>query len=226
MGYITYKNVDYNDVTVIELHSHDNEVAKAFVRLQEFYESPYKPFKGRYFALQKYMDRYHKDFPAKEGEFRYYNDWKGFNVPGKVVLEFFRLFEGKLLGQECIIHAACRDYIGDSCPDFYLVGITHCHSEDSIEIYQHEVCHALYNGDPEFRSMADAALDNMDSNLKKHMIKTLLDEGYDSKVIYDELNAYMSTATESMFKSLFDIDQPVKEQEVFVENFKDVYAQG
>ena len=62
------------------------ELASTFIRLQEFYESPYKEIKGQYFTLEKYMDRYAKD--QEDNKFTYFEDWNGFNVPGNIVLKF------------------------------------------------------------------------------------------------------------------------------------------
>jgi hypothetical protein len=53
-----------------------------FLRVQEYYESPYKQIKGKNFTLLEYMKVYSED---KDNAFTYVQDWSGFNVPGKQI---------------------------------------------------------------------------------------------------------------------------------------------
>ena len=65
------------------------DLAMTFIRIQEFYESPFREIRGHDFILEKYMDRYAKEY----GNFTYTTDWNGFNVPGDIVRKFFSLNE-------------------------------------------------------------------------------------------------------------------------------------
>ena len=60
------------------------ELAATFLRVQEHYESP--KFHGRIFSLEQYMDWY----AARYGNFTYYKDWSGFNVPSTAFAAFYR----------------------------------------------------------------------------------------------------------------------------------------
>lgn len=62
------------------------ELAATFLRVQEHYESP--RFHGRIFSLEQFMDWYAKRY----GNFTYYEDWAGFNVPSTALQPFY---EGK-----------------------------------------------------------------------------------------------------------------------------------
>jgi hypothetical protein len=62
------------------------ELAATFLRVQEHYESP--RFHGHIFSLEQYMDWYAKRY----GNFTYYEDWSGFNVPSTALQPFY---EGK-----------------------------------------------------------------------------------------------------------------------------------
>ena len=55
------------------------------IRLQEFFESPFKEIKGKYFTLEQYMDRY----AAEYGNFTYFSEWHGMNVPGHVFMKWY-----------------------------------------------------------------------------------------------------------------------------------------
>ena len=61
----------------------------SFVRMQEFYESP--KFKGKYFTLEQYMDYWSKEFG--KGSFTYPSVWDGFNIPGKVLSDWWDRFD-------------------------------------------------------------------------------------------------------------------------------------
>ncbi len=74
------------------------ELASTFIRLQEFYESPYKEIKGKYFTSENFMDLYAKD--QKDNKFTYFDDWNGFNIPGDIVLKFAQLFQNDLTKKE------------------------------------------------------------------------------------------------------------------------------
>src|SRR5580704_15894322 len=59
------------------------ELAATFLRVQEYYESP--RFSGRIFSLEQFMDWYAERF----GNFTYYQDWTGFNVPSTALRPFY-----------------------------------------------------------------------------------------------------------------------------------------
>jgi hypothetical protein len=58
------------------------ELSSTFLRFQEHYESP--RFHGRVFSLEEYMDWY----ATRYGNFTYYQDWAGFNVPSTAFRPF------------------------------------------------------------------------------------------------------------------------------------------
>src|SRR3989344_6116167 len=62
------------------------QLAATFMRFQEHYESPY--FRKKIFSVEEYMDWYAR----KRGNFTYYKDWSGFNIPSWVLAPFY---EGK-----------------------------------------------------------------------------------------------------------------------------------
>src|ERR1700730_3525707 len=62
------------------------QLTATFLRVQEHYESP--RFHGRIFSLEQYMDWY----ASRYGNFTYYQDWAGFNVPSTALQPFY---EGK-----------------------------------------------------------------------------------------------------------------------------------
>ena len=64
------------------------ELCSTMMRMEEFYESPYKNIRGKYFTLEEFMDTYAKN----KGNFTYTSDWNGFNVPSEVIDAFWSTF--------------------------------------------------------------------------------------------------------------------------------------
>ena len=67
------------------------ECAKTFCRFEEYYESPF--WQGKIFTLDEYKEWYIKTY----GQWSYYTDWSGFNIPDYAFKPFFdgkfRLYE-------------------------------------------------------------------------------------------------------------------------------------
>lgn len=173
------------------------EISAAFMRLQEFYESPYG-VRGKVFSIEEYMDIY----AEKNGKFSYLTDWSGFNVPGNVVDKFFDLFDD-LLDKEIdlwnqIIEETQKEG-GMLNGKYYVIGT---YSADCID---HEHCHALWYLYTKFRKQSKAVIAKLPSALRKATNKHLTDAGYCKGVLEDETNAYLSTST------MWDIHEDILE---------------
>jgi len=168
------------------------EVSAAFMRMQEFYESPYG-VRGKFFTLESYMDTYAEKHESKS--FSYLTDWAGFNVPGNIVDKFFKLFDDDLLDKEIdlwnqIIEETEKEN-GLHNGKYYVIGT---YSADCID---HEHCHALWYLHPTFRRRSTKLVKKLPAPLRKGVDKYLIDCGYHKSVFVDETNAYMSTSTMS-----------------------------
>lgn len=175
------------------------EVSAAFMRLQEFYESPYG-VRGKFFTLESYMDTYAQ---KNDNKFSYLTDWAGFNVPGNVVDKFFNLFDGDLLDKEIdlwnqIIETTEKED-GTHNGKYYVIGT---YSADCID---HEHCHALWYLYPSFRKQSTKLVKKLTAAHRKAIEKYLIDSGYHKSVFMDETNAYMSTSV------MFEIRETILE---------------
>ena len=65
------------------------KLTSSFIRMQEYYESPYNDIRNKYFTLDYYMDVYAKE---NYGVFSYFEDWNGFNIPGNSILKWEEQF--------------------------------------------------------------------------------------------------------------------------------------
>jgi hypothetical protein len=157
------------------------ELTATFLRVQEHYESP--RFHGRVFSLEQYMDWY----AAEHGNFTYYQDWSGFNVPSTALRPFH---EGKfdplsekekrLLG----LFKAVRE-------PFYVIGV-YGRAAHSLT---HELAHALFFTDADYRHAVREAMGDYDTRALEAEIR---DAGYADHVIPDETQAYLVAPSEKL----------------------------
>jgi len=167
------------------------QLTSTFMRLQEFYESPYESIRGNYFTVEEYMDTYAED----TGNFTYNTDWNGFNVPGDVVNKFFSLFENGMKGR----HYLRKEYdLGmllqnagvTELEKFYVIGV----HEDKLDTMRHEMAHAFYYTDEKFHKKMIQQLNKLSLNTYHDIRCKLIAMGYCEEVIADEIQAYLSTS--------------------------------
>lgn len=166
------------------------EVCSTFMRLQEFYESPFKPIRGKVFSLELLMDLYAK----QQGNFTYTSDWGGFNVPGHVVNDFYDKFYDGLLAKEQRLYDMIyeTDGMGNQVPPedlerYYVIGL---YEEGSLD---HELAHALYYLNDDYRRVVNALVKALPKTTGETIKKWLLDKGYSKPLVVDETNAYLAT---------------------------------
>ena len=146
-------------------------LASTFLRFQEHYES--SRFRGRIFSLEEFMDWYAGRF----GAFTYYQDWSGFNVPSSALKPFYDGRFDPLSRKERRLLALFRK----ERKPFYVIGIT------ADQDLQHEIAHALYFTQPEYRNAVRAAMRKYDTSAMAKRLATL---GYHRHVLADEVHAY------------------------------------
>jgi hypothetical protein len=160
------------------------ELSSTFFRLQEFYESPIKKLKGKYFTYEQAISCYaydKKEYP----DFTYFDDWDGFNVPGIAIKRFIKLFNGDLTEKELTL----LSNIPKTNKKFYFIGAI----QDDEDILKHEIAHGLYYLNKEYKDKVDILIKILPTKIKNQIKDILLEEGYCKTVIQDETNAYLST---------------------------------
>jgi hypothetical protein len=173
------------------------DLCMSFIRMQEFYES--QKFKGKYFTLEEYMDYWSKKFG--KGSFTYTSVWNGFNLPGKIIWNWYEKFasidlrdkehnlicyiEDLLISEYKGHDAICKDHYDD----IYVIGV---YGHNSSLAIQHELAHAMYYLNEEYRKNCKKLLKQLSSDIYEECEKWLLDKGYCKSVIKDELQAYFS----------------------------------
>jgi hypothetical protein len=158
------------------------ELTATFLRVQEHYESP--RFHGRIFSLEQYMDWY----AARYGNFTYYQDWSGFNVPSTAFQPFY---EGKFdpLSEK---EKQLLRLFENLRERFYVIGIYDADAKDSLT---HELAHALFFIDAAYREAVRKAMRGYDT---QKLAGQIAEAGYAKHVIPDELQAYMVAPSERL----------------------------
>lgn len=150
------------------------DLALSFLRFQEHYESP--RFRGSTFSLEEFK----KWYATEHGSFSYVDDWSGFNVPSFVFDSFKRGDFDPLSDREKKLIAAFSD---ESQP-FYVIG-----TNEGSDALEHEICHALYYIDPQYRKAAEKVVNDHINQLTPIFTK-MADMGYHESVHVDEVHAY------------------------------------
>ena len=173
----------------------DYDRAMLFCRYQEFYESPYKKFRGKPFTWMEYM-RFYKD-AWKKRVFTYPDDWAGYNIPCNVLQKANHIFcydteYDKIMNDiyfYCAIDSQNKN--NGTRHDWYLIG---ANSKDKGTT-NHEIAHGLYFTNKEYKNNVTYLIKNIKLPHYTKLKKILMKMGYvgDKKIIDDEIQAFMST---------------------------------
>ena len=171
------------------------DLAMHFLRYQEYYES--LKFHGQIFTLVDYMEWYSKTYG--KGSFTYTDDWSGFNVPSQVLIEVSEAEISDLNKYDIQMRSlveTIRKEEGEH--KFYFIGTYKKEedeeaAEDLPRVLDHEIGHALYFIDDDYRTSMDKLLDEMPRKNYNNAWKTLQKMRYHPSVCRDEIHAYSCT---------------------------------
>ncbi len=167
------------------------ELASTFLRFQEHYESP--EFRGKFFTL----DEYKKWYTQARGDFTYYSDWSGFNIPSHILKPFL---EGKfdpLTDKEKIF----LEYFTDVPHPFYIIGLSGDTDTEKTKLtLDHETAHGMYYTKPEYRKKVDEVLKKYDLSKIKEWLRSM--SGYHESVLDDESHAYTLFGFEKIIEKI------------------------
>jgi hypothetical protein len=180
------------------------ERGMTFCRVQEFYESPNRKFRGKTFSMWDYMDWYAK----KNGKgFSYAADWSGYNVPVEVIVDCYhgswidpkkpKVFETPYDQVMSDILADITHEVGASnCLNGYIMGTDRA----TGDLFEHELCHARYYTDSQYRKLVNSVTKKIKKGLPdqyQQLKKNIIEMGYASRVVDDEIQAYMQHGVEN-----------------------------
>lgn len=200
------------------------DVTSTFMRVQEFYESPFKEIRGRFFTHEKYMDAcaHGKERSGSDKiVFSYFEDWVGFNVPGNVFNKWVRLFSKKgLWKKEQKLVDLIYEKLEKKTSKFYVIGT---YSDGDSKTIDHELSHAWYYLDSEYKRTMLSLLRRFPKAAKQQLRKYLKKDGYTPEVFNDEMIAYLSTNPMTYTSKQFeDEDIPWDDILEFQETFAEI----
>lgn len=153
------------------------ELANTFIRCQEFYESDHPQFHNKTFTLGAVKSYYSE----KYGGDVYGDMWVGFNFPSSVLKPFFNGLFDPLTELE----KEFLDLVRYRTDQYYIIGA------QSKSVLRHELAHSMYSFCQEYQT----EIDNLIKKNKRKFTKTiqhLISEGYNKKVVNDEIQAYVT----------------------------------
>jgi hypothetical protein len=163
------------------------ELCSTFGRLQEFYESPIRKIRGKYFTYEQFIDAY--AYLNKKIKFTYFGDWDGFNVPGNIVYNFFKKFSKDFTQKEKQLLNRLEIYNYLKKDNFYIIGVV----KGNKETIKHEVAHGLFYLNKDYRKEMLKLIDEMPESMKTEAKIFLLNIKYCRAVLKDEIQAYFAT---------------------------------
>lgn len=175
------------------------DLALAFCRVEEYYEGNPK-VNGKYLSFVEFIDAFMTD----DGKLDYFHYWTGFNIPGNIFIEWSQKNMSEKTYWENALAYAVHSKLNLEKP-FYIIGGV----KGDIEVIDHEIAHALYYMNPEYKDMMDTANYQFYKNLRgeySKMVKALKKMGYGDNVIKDEVQAYMSTSGKKELVEKFGLD--------------------
>jgi hypothetical protein len=177
------KEVAPNVFAVVVKDKYDR--AMLFCRAQEYYESPNPKFRNKTFSIWDYMKWYNEKYGKG---FSYGADWSGFNIPLKVITACYNKL-GKFetpydkVMYDLVIKLNKQSLFSDG----YVIA---CESTEG-DTFKHELAHALYYTDKDYRKRMDAITYSLPAEHYHIFKQNLLGMGYTIKVVYDEIQAYL-----------------------------------
>lgn len=206
------KLIRHEDDRIVHLNFETQyQLCSSFVRIQEFYESPYARIRNQFFTLDMFMDAYVED----KGEFTYFTDWSGFNVPGNAILNFWELYRGTLdagYRYDCNLRAKEHAVLSPVMPklekqeiDFYIIGTYGAIEETSKPYVDHEIAHAYYYLNHVYRRFCNEIYAELDQVVRSKVAVGLMEMGYSEQVIEDETQAYFATDDEDVLRTRFGL---------------------
>jgi len=178
----------------------NQSLAWAFLRIQEYNESPNDKFRGHYFSMKEYTDWWSSQ--CGEGKFTYIDTCKGFNISGSTIDMWetkFRESESPLREEEelllHLIHAALKK--GKKTMDInkiYVIGLSQESLESKDNFFIHELSHAFFHIDDKYRKRVSLLYANLPENERQLPQSSYGYCKYCDTVLMDEIIAYKIAA--------------------------------
>jgi hypothetical protein len=173
------------------------DLTLAMARVEEFYEGP--KVKGQHLSWAKWLMAY----TSPEGKIDYFEKWSGFNIPREVFVKWYSNVE--ISGYDDFPENLMIDIATDIVPWNYLIATDS--TSDDPTAFAHEMAHARWALDPEYRKETRRKLRQIELRHYRQMCAGLLADGYpdDEAIFEDEVQAYLSTGEMTELQDVFPL---------------------
>jgi len=160
-----------------------------FLRYQEYYESP------RYYNVPFQLIDFLKWYASEnDGNFTYFSDWAGFNLPAQVILDLYpQLTDANDHDSFMLLIAKMVLKENDKA---YIIGTSH----ESKSALDHEIAHGLFYTNTKYQAEMKRTVKKLPAKIRKGIESVLLEMGYHERVLVDEIQAYMATGVSDRMK--------------------------
>jgi len=191
---IKYRINEYFKQIYVVIVPNNYTRAMLFLRVQEFYESKSKKFRDKSFSFWDYKQWYSSQ---NGSSFTYTKDWSGFNFPLEVAVKCQRISKMETPYDE-EMNRILKTIKLSAKKNSYIIGV----GEEKGETFKHEMAHALYHTNLEYRKNMDILTVGMDKKRLESINGYLASMGYCRGVLKDEIQAYISTGEGRIFKGI------------------------
>ena len=179
------------------------DLTMAFLRYQEYYESPNPRFWRKPFTITEYMAWYSKD--RDKPYFSYTEDWGGFNMPTKMIQEVWDKGISDPNHYDYLMRGILGMILDNGAEDAYLIGTPEKNKEQYLK---HEIAHALFYTNKKYRDTMETMISKLPEKVYSEVKATLIRKGYTDIVIADEIQAY-SSCNEDLAEFLDDEENTI-----------------
>ncbi len=157
----------------------------AFMRLSEHYESQSERFRNNVFSREEFKDWFGAE---NDGNFTYYDNWGGFNIPGHSFLSFLKAGFSDLLPIEKFLIEKISKHSTNRSEEFYIIGIDNSEDQSFLD---HELAHAIYHLNSDYNSEINTVLSKIPVDQQDILNSLLTSYGYTKQVLMDETHAFL-----------------------------------
>lgn len=185
-------------VFLATFHDHYT-LCMTFLRVSESVED--SNFADQVLSLEAFRELYSKQ--GADLNFTYAEDWAGFNLTSESIEETYRKGVPDLNKWDRLfssIYTMCRAQY--PAGKFSIIGISREFEDLDPTLYPHELAHALYYTNEEYRSKVDKEFNKVPDKPKELILQILSGWGYSNNTLVDELHAYLATG----FKDLSEFE--------------------
>lgn len=194
------KKIEYVPNVYIVYSDSSEEIGRAFIRFSEYYESI--KFRGNKHITVKMIEDWWRTTEAGK-ESSYYDYWEGYNIFGNILLEFWNTESlHPITKYEQEVFELFADVNDKSMRTANIIAFP---TTNNVVI-DHEVAHVWFDIDPAYKSSQLYNISRLDKKIYEGLKKSLNEMGYNSTVVLDEIQAYMSTYVDTLNDSFPELE--------------------